>query len=349
MKRSIVDLCKTVTVGARSAIFYKSVFLALTEYKEQPNELDGLEVVFELAAEEDIEPGTIDIIVRTPLMEMGDRYDLSYPFSFSAEEFKRFEKVQFDPLMRGFYPTQSKIDDGYFIDITNEFSIGNGLRCYLDSNLMASILDKMTTSGNDLPLKSDFIYDIKKKLIDTLAALTNSKTSIEREGYAIIEYKSHHIRFSYYEDEFGPLVALDSEYLPFDSNIELKLIEDKKTNTYYITINDIVFDKFTKADHIPMLNSTYESVSVNYGTISRLLKSNLRDIISTALNIDRGTTYSRDLSDLINQSKINRGYELPDDTEIIKEEYVQTNDISGIQFIDYDEYIVPLKITSMLM
>lgn len=349
MNKSIIDECKTVTIGDKSVVYYKSVFLALTEYKEQPKEVEGLEINFESVDEEGVEVGAIDVVMRTPILEMGDNYDLHYAWSLSAEEFKRFEKVSYEPQDRGFYPTQSKIDNGYFLDVTEDFSFGRNLRCYLEPNLMASIIEKMITGKIELPDNIKFISELKQKLLEALKLLENTSTTIEREGYVIIQYNSHTIRVSIFEDDFGYLIALEGEYLPFEAKFTLKLIKDLSSDDMYITMNDQVFAMVAPSKHLSKLICSYRSLSVKYGTLSQFMSASLLDIVNDTLNVDRGKYYSQDMTELINTSRMNRGYELPEDIEILKTEKVDSRTIHGIQFIDFNEYCSDLKDSKVLM
>lgn len=120
-------VCPSSDVG--NLLFYKGVCLGYIEYDNEPKDIEGMSVYFIEQSN-----GYFDLMVETP--EIGSHSkDYHRSLSLSKEAFTRFRRKAYDPLRRGAYPLQSKLEDGYLLDLTHAFNISES-RIYVDKLLL---------------------------------------------------------------------------------------------------------------------------------------------------------------------------------------------------------------------
>lgn len=325
MLRNITNECITVTKKKRSMVFWKGIVLCETVYEEQPYEIDGMSITLV-----ECDNGTIEVLVKTPVSEGSYDYHVGFVFD-NLMELSRFERTPFDPLNRGFYPLQSKLENGSLADITENFNTGRN-RVYLDTNIMATIISAFFENHNRFPIGNELEETVfsaySAKAIEMLNNNCNwLKTSKLIKFYVL----SVLCQMRVVEDPFGEFLVIEYERVDFQANLRMAKHIDIRTNDIVISINGVPFD------HLENQRGHFMS---QYGLAfskSFVMEESSQTIIEHILN-NKGNP-NEAVGKLIDLSRYNRSYSLSVNHKIISRENTSISNIVGFGTLDYEAYL----------
>ena len=317
---NLKDNCKTVTRNDLSVMYYGGVSLVYTCYEEQPTDIEDLVVMGESNG------SYVDLLVKTPIDYSDSQFDTSIPFSFESQrDFEQFLKTPYDPLNRGFYPLQDRLDRGQLIDCS--MYIGIQLRVMLDKFLIEQC-SHLISFGPDLS------RELYRYFIRTLDKSHKLDEFIKINKTTVLNYNDVNIRVSLYEDEFGELLVFEPCNLDMLNSVKAELYIDDQSEDVIVTINGKVFDKLRCEKESNVYQSSYNDILID----NEMFIRGWRDLITFVMETSPGESYSVEVSKKINQSKFMRTLEIPDNFILIETRYLDTETIDELSYLDYDEY-----------
>ncbi|MBE0450699.1 MAG: hypothetical protein IBX70_07620 [Clostridia bacterium] len=328
MIKNLLNDCNTVTKNGVSYVYYKGVVLCGTVYEEHPSDIENMRIY---AKKNDDE--TVSLVVETPVDYSTSDYHEAFTFD-NEEEFECFLKEPYDPLKRGFYPIQDRIDRSAAIEITEHF--GRKLnRVYIDSNLFTSFMISFYKSKTRFPDDSEVgsaffdAYNLK-----SLELLQMNK-SIITERSVKFEVNGLFAQASIQEDEFGEFIMIEYEMLDFNTRVRVDKLFDSNSKDVILTINGMMLD-YLKYDTVSGYSSRY--IGKGIGT-HFVMDSSSQKIISTILSEHSFMDDAMTKSHKINESKRLRSKLIPRDFKIISREQHFICSICGLQILDYESYL----------
>lgn len=337
---NLKDKCKTVTRDELSVMYYGGVSLVYTIYEEQPSEIENLVVMGEAGG-----GPNVDLLIKTPIDYSDSQFDYHSPFSFESQsDFERFLKIPYDPLNRGFYPLQDRLDREQLIDCS--MHIGVYFRVFFDKRMINQCSNHETFTPD---LSSDiyrvFVRHIVRngndekflKFDKTMIFHFNEKSyrASSHEDDTIFHFNEMSIRASLYEDEFGQLLVFEPCDLGTIGSVTAGLYIDEQSEDVIVSINGKVFDRLKYEDEAKAYHSSYDDIIIDAETFINEWST----LVNKVMNTPAGESYSEVVSKKINQSKLMRSTEIPDNFKIIETRHLKTEMLGGLSSLDYSEYI----------
>jgi len=322
--KNITDECLTINMNGRSMIFWKGIVLCESVYSEQPYEIDNMDVSLE-----ENDSGEVVVLVKTPLSE--EHFDYHEAVCFSGlDELLRFEKSPFDPLNRGFYPLQSKLENGSLVEIGEHF--GNGCnRLYLDTNIMAAFNINYFAEKGRFPMEDEIEQAINEVyILKALFKLNTSGSWIKKDKVICFNVLSIPCQMRVVADPFGEFFVIEYERVNFEAKLRLTKRQDVKSKDVIVAINDIPFD------HLIHKGGTYLSqygIEVGEGLVMDApVKEIIERIISSKCSEEA-------VGKLINLNRYVRSLPLAVNQKVITSECVELSGIIGFGTLDYETYL----------
>jgi len=305
-------------------IFWKGIVLCESVYSEQPYEIDNMDVSLE-----ENDSGEVVVLVKTPLSE--EHFDYHEAVCFSGlDELLRFEKSPFDPLNRGFYPLQSKLENGSLVEIGEHF--GNGCnRLYLDTNIMAAFNINYFAEKGRFPMEDEIEQAINEVyILKALFKLNTSGSWIKKDKVICFNVLSIPCQMRVVADPFGEFFVIEYERVNFEAKLRLTKRQDVKSKDVIVAINDIPFD------HLIHKGGTYLSqygIEVGEGLVMDApVKEIIERIISSKCSEEA-------VGKLINLNRYVRSLPLAVNQKVITSECVELSGIIGFGTLDYETYL----------
>jgi len=319
---NLKDNCKTVTRNDLSVMYYGGVSLVYTCYEEQPCEIENLVVMGEPNG------SCVDFIVRTPIDYSDSQFDTSIPFSFESQsDFEKFLKTPNDPLNRGFYPLQDRLDRGQLIDCS--MYIGTQVRIFLDKSLIEQC-------SHLISFTPDLSRELYSNFVRVLVASRMHDKFLNTDKTTIFSYDDVRIRVSLYEDEFGELLVFEPCYVELFDLVKAALYIDDQSENVIVTMNGKVLDMLKYEEEAKVYHSSYNEILFD----TEMFIHGWSELITFVMETLPGESYSEEVSKKINQSKFMRTLEIPDNFILIETRDLEAKIIDGLSYLDYYEYVL---------
>jgi len=305
-------------------VFWKGIVLCESVYSEQPYEIDSMVVTLE-----ENDSGEVVVLVKTPVSE--GHFDYHEALCFSGlDELMRFEKSPFDPLNRGFYPLQSKLENGSLVEIGEHFGTGRN-RLYLDTNIMAAFNINYFAEKGRFPMEDEIEQAINEVyILKALFTFNSSISWIKKDKVICFNVLSIPCQMKVVEDPFGEFFVIEYDRVDFEAKLRVTKRLDVKSKDVIIAINDIPFD------HLIHKGGTYLSqygLEVGEGLVMDALgKEIIERIISSKCSEDS-------VGKLINLNRYVRSLPFTVNQKVISRECVEISKIIGFGALDYEAYL----------
>lgn len=315
----VTNECKTV-VDASSEIgnllFYRGVCLSYIEYTEDPKDIEDMSVSFDQTSD-----GGYDLNIKCPIIN-ANGFDVSNTFSLTEAEFDRFQRKSYDPLCRGVYPLQSKIDEGYVLDVSHilrEFES----RIYVDKVLLELLLQ----AGSQENDGANVFEDVFKQISVEFAEMQS-----EEKCTRFVELYKLQFAIKRYEDFIGDVFVVEMSTIPLQTKVACEVLYQPETKEYYITINGNVADAYSPVDAEDSKGLSSPYMRVPNIVLDRMVPNKCFEVAfhkagkMPNAEID-GITIAR------NQSAL--GYHIPKDCIRLNKSRVAISEIPWFGLIDY--------------
>lgn len=325
MLRDITKECITVTMNERTMVFWRGIVLCETVYKEQPYEIDEMRIMLEEEAD-----GIINVKVKTPVIEGIHDTQIALEFS-SFAELNRFDVTPFDPLRRGFYPLQSKLENGSLVEITDHFGSGVN-RVFIDANIMASIISNFFLINNRFPMGDEIerlIYNAyNEKAIESFSTWG---CWIEKGLKLKVHVLNTGCLFKVAEDPFGEFIVIEYDRVDFKAKLRMTKHLDVRTNDIVLAINGVPFDSLRYQDsyYISQYGLKLDTFFV--------MRESCKVIIEYILG--KNGSLNQPVGLLLEMSRYTRGTMITTSHKVISYESTLLSSISGFGSLDYEEYL----------
>lgn len=308
-------VCPSSDVG--NLLFYKGVCLAYIEYDNDPQDIEGMSVYFIEQSN-----GSFDLMVETPVIG-SESIDYHRSFSLSKEAFARFQRKAYDPLRRGAYPLQSKLDDGYLLELTHVFNISDS-RIYMDKLL----LELMIQTNEKSELYEDAFEEVRERLKAHIS-------TFESEGLNChnLITSGHKCSIKRYEDYQGKFIVVEMSLIPIQETVPCEIQYEPKSKTYYLSVNGRVVDIYVEIDDKSIVGLSNPDIRVEKMVIEKLKPEK-------CLHVPFHKSGKKDFdvlkdAEVISTNQAVQGYTIPRECFTFNRYRARISEIEHLGMIDY--------------